>query len=43
MSETKNKGGRPKKAFTGKRMWIPAELVDYVAAMVGVTKQKTAN
>jgi hypothetical protein len=36
----KNKGGRPKKDRTGQRIWIPAELVDFVLAMVNVAKQR---
>ena len=37
---SKNKGGRPRKEKTGKHIWIPAESVAMVQAILEVGKQK---
>jgi hypothetical protein len=36
----KNKGGRPRKEKTGKHIWIPAEYVAMVQAILDVGKQQ---
>ena len=36
----KNKGGRPRKEKTGKHIWIPAEFIDMVNAIVATGKQQ---
>lgn len=36
----KNKGGRPRKEKTGKHIWIPAEFIEMVQAMVAAGKQQ---
>ncbi len=40
--QTKKKMGRPKKERTGKHIWIPAEVIDMVNAIVATAKQQQA-
>lgn len=39
--EVKKIKGRPKKAVTGKKMWIPADCVEFVESYLEVKKQKS--
>lgn len=37
---TKNKGGRPKKDKIGRNLFVPAECLDVVVALIEVTRRK---
>jgi hypothetical protein len=39
---TKNKGGRPRKDKQGKHLWIPAECLDVVIAILETTRKQQA-
>ena len=40
VSKPKHKGGRPRKDKTGKHMWIPAQYVDVVKAILDAGKKQ---
>jgi hypothetical protein len=44
MNETTKRGrGRPPKSKTGKHLWIPAEFIEMVQAMIRAGKQAQQN